>query len=295
MVRGFQSFHPIILLLYYLFALAALMLYQHPLFLALATLAILLVNIMLDGGVELKKWGTMILVMAVLTLLLTPFFNQRGQHLLFYLFDKQVYLEAVLQGVMISLTLVCILTLFLTFQLVITPDKFVFLFSKIMPQWALLIMLSLRFVPLLRKRLMEIGDVQSVKGFSLKAGSVKSRAQNGMLFLQTLLTWSLEESIQTADSMTARGYGLGKRSKYQPFSMKKRDWLACAFLMVSGTLVLFGWWLGDGVLTLMPILEPVWISGREWLYFCLFFIMIGFPIWTEGKEIFKWKFLRRIS
>lgn len=295
MVRGFRSFHPIILLLYYLFAMAALMLYQHPMFLALATVTILLMNFMLDGGIELKKWRTMILIMAVLTLVLTPFFNQRGNHLLFYIFEKQVYLEAIWQGVMISLTLVCILTLFLTFNLVITPDKFVFLFSKIMPQWALLIMLSLRFVPLLRKRLLEIGDVQSVKGFSLKTGSVKSRARNGMLFLQTLLTWSLEESIQTADSMTARGYGLGQRSKYQPFYMKKRDWMAFAFLLVSGTLVLFGWWLGDGVLTMLPVLEPVWLSGREWLYWILFFMMIGFPIWTEGKEMVKWKFLRRIG
>ncbi|MBY0099232.1 energy-coupling factor transporter transmembrane component T [Mesobacillus maritimus] len=295
MVRGFRSFHPIILLLYYLFAMAALMLYQHPMFLALATVAILLMNFMLDGGLELRKWRAMILIMAVLTLVLTPFFNQRGNHLLFYLFEKQVYLEAIWQGVMISLTLVCILTLFLTFNLVITPDKFVFLFSKIMPQWALLTMLSLRFVPLLRKRLLEIGDVQSIKGFSLKTGSVKGRAQSGMLFLQTLLTWSLEESIQTADSMTARGYGLGKRSKYQPYYMKKRDWLAFAFLLVSGSLVLFGWWLGDGVLTLLPVLEPVWLSGREWLYWILFFMMIGFPIWTEGKEMVKWKFLRRIG
>jgi energy-coupling factor transport system permease protein len=293
MVRGFRSFHPIILLLYYLFAIAALMLYQHPVFLAMATVTVLLMNFMLDGGNELKKWRAMLLVMAVLTLVLTPFFNQRGNHLLFYLFEKQVYLEAVLQGVMISFTLVCILTLFLTFNIVITPDKFVFLFSKILPQWALLIMLSLRFVPLLRKRLLEISDVQSVKGVSLKAGSVKSRAQSGMLFLQTLLTWSLEESIQTADSMTARGYGLGQRSKYQPFIMKKRDWLACAFLLGSGFLVLFGWWLGDGVLTLLPILEPVWLSGREWLYWILFFTMMGFPVWTEGKEMVKWKFLRR--
>lgn len=294
MVRGFRSFHPIILLLYYLFAMAALMLYQHPMFLAVAAGAILLMNVMLDGGTELKKWRVMILIMAVLTLVLTPFFNQRGNHLLFYMFGKQVYLEAVLQGVMISLTLVCILTLFLTFNIVITPDKFVFLFSKIMPQWALLIMLSLRFVPLLRKRLMEISDVQNAKGFSLSIGSVKSRAHHGMLFLQTLLTWSLEESIQTADSMTARGYGLGKRSKYQPFYMKKRDWFAFVFLLVSGSLVLFGWWLGDGVLTLLPVLEPVWISGREWLYWILLFIMIGFPIWTEGKEMVKWKYLRRM-
>ncbi|WP_307311516.1 energy-coupling factor transporter transmembrane component T [Neobacillus driksii] len=293
MVRGFQSFHPMILLLYYILTIAGIMLYQHPVYLVMGAILILIIHFMLDRGQELKKWRTMILVMGMLSLVLTPLFNQRGNHILFYLFEKQVMVEAIWQGVMIALTLVCILTLFLTFNMVITPDKFVFLFSKILPQWALLTMLSMRFFPLLRKRLIEIGDVQSVKGLSVTSGSLKQRASNGMMFLQTLLTWSLEESIQTADSMTARGYGLGKRSKYQPFYMKKRDWVAFAFLMLAGSLVLFGWWLGDGVLTLLPFLEPVWLQGREWLYFVLFFIFIGFPIWTEGKEMFKWKYLRR--
>ncbi len=295
MIRGFRSFHPFILLLYYIFAIIGIMIYQHPMFLTVAALAILCINLMLDGGQELRKWRTMIVLMGFLSLILTPFFNQRGNHLLFYFFEKQVFLEAVWQGVMIALTLVCILTIFITFNLVITPDKFIFLFSKILPQWALLIMLTMRFVPLLRKRLIEIGDIQSVKGLSVKSGSLRSRAENGMLLLQTLLTWSLEESIQTADSMTARGYGQGKRSKYQPFSMKKRDWTALGLLMLGGSFVLFGWWLGDGVLTLIPILEPVWLQGREWLYFLTFLMYIGFPIWTEGKEIVKWKYLRHIS
>lgn len=295
MIRGFRSFHPFILLLYYIFAIIGIMLYQHPMFLAVSALVILCINLMLDGGEELRKWRTMIILMGFLSLILTPFFNQRGNHLLFYFFEKQVFLEAIWQGVMIALTLVCILTIFITFNLVITPDKFVFLFSKVLPQWALLVMLSMRFVPLLRKRLIEIGDVQSVKGLSVKSGSIRSRAENGMLLLQTLLTWSLEESIQTADSMTARGYGQGKRSKYQPFSMEKRDWTALVLLLLGGSFVLFGWWLGDGVLTLMPILEPVWLQGREWLYLLIFFMYIGFPIWTEGKERVKWKYLRHIS
>jgi energy-coupling factor transport system permease protein len=295
MVRGFRSFHPIILILYYIFAIVGIMLYQHPIFLGAAVFAILFINFMLDGGKELIKWRWMILLMGFLTLVLTPLFNRRGNHILFYLFDNQVMLEAVWQGVMISLTLVCILTLFLTFNLVITPDKFVFLFSKILPQWALLIMMSMRFVPLLRKRLIEIGDVQRVKGLSVKNGSLKSRARNGMLLLQILLTWSLEESIQTADSMTARGYGLGRRTTYQPFVMKKRDWIALVFLLIGGSLVFFGWWLGDGVLTLLPILEPVWLYNREWTYLLIWLIFIGFPIWTEGKEIVKWKYFRRTN
>ncbi|WP_186576933.1 energy-coupling factor transporter transmembrane component T [Aquibacillus kalidii] len=292
MVRGFRSFHPIILLLYYILAIAGLMLYQQPLFLTGGFLAILLANLILDGGKELRKWRFMIMIMGVLTMILTPIFNHKGNHILFYLFENPVMHEAIWQGLIISLTLVSILCLFISFNIVITPDKFIFLFSKFFPQWALLIMLTMRFVPLLRKRLNEISDVQCVKGLSVKSGSIKSRAKNGMFLLQILLTWSLEESIQTADSMTARGYGLGNRSKYQPFYMKRKDWITLVFLLMSGSLVLLGWWLGDGVMALLPILEPFWLYGREWFYLFVFILLIGLPIWLEGKELIKWKYYR---
>lgn len=204
MVRGFQSFHPIILLLYYVCSISALMLYQHPIFLLTAVCIIVAINIMLDGGDQLRKWGWMIAIMFLFAIILTPVFNRRGNHILFYFLGNQIMLEAILQGVMIALTLVGIITIFLTVNIIITPDKFLFLFSKWFPQWALLIMISMRFVPLLRKRLKDIEEIQQSKGLSVRSGKIRKRAKNGMLLMQILLTWSLEESVQTADSMSAR-------------------------------------------------------------------------------------------
>ncbi|MRG85768.1 energy-coupling factor transporter transmembrane component T [Salinibacillus xinjiangensis] len=295
MVRGFKSFHPIVLLVYYIFLIAGLMLYQHPVFLFVAGCFVTLINLLLDGGKQIKKWGLMIFIMCIFSIILTPLFNQRGNQILFYVFNNQVMLEGIIQGVMIAFTLFGIIAIFITFNMVITPEKFLFLFSKWFPQWALLIMLSMRFVPLLRRRLKEIQEVQQLKGVSVKNGNIKQRAKNGMLIIQILLTWSLEESIQTGDSMTARGYGFGKRSKYQPFYMRKRDLVALGYIVCTGLTVLFGWWLGDGVLTLLPILEPVWLQGREWFYLAVWLLFIGFPIWTEGKERLKWRYFRRTT
>ncbi|SES66234.1 energy-coupling factor transport system permease protein [Oceanobacillus limi] len=290
MIRGFRSFHPILLLLYYIFVITSFMLYQHPFFLLAGICLVLMINLILDGGEQLKKWMWMLIGMSSLILILTPLFNRRGNHILFYLFENQVTLESIIQGIMIAATLVGILATFLTFNLILTADKFLFLFARGFPQWAILIMISMRFVPLLIRRLKDIEQVQQLKGLSIKQGSVKRRAHNGMLFIQILLTSSLEESIQTADSIAARGYGLRKRSKYHPYTMKGTDWTVLTAMIVLFSLLVFGWWLGDGVLLLQPILESVWLSGREWFYFSIWLALIGIPMVTEGKEVLKWKY-----
>lgn len=293
MTRGIHSYHPFILLVYYILVIASLMLYQHPIFLIFAMILIVKINFSLDNGQDLKKWYWAMGIMSLFILILTPLFNRRGNHILFYLFDNPVMLEAIIQGVMIALTISGVLALFVTFNIVMTPNKLLFLFSKLIPQWALLIMLSMRFVPVLQRKIKDIEDIQFVKGLSLKQGSIRRRAKNGMQLLQMLLTGSLEDSIQVADSMTARGYGLQKRSNYQAYKMKNRDWLALFYLVLLSTALFYGWTINIGFLQLLPELESIWLSGSQNFFLVLWMLLIGFPILVEGKEVLKWKYYQR--
>lgn len=233
------------------------------------------------------------IVLSLLFLILTPLTNHRGNHVLFYLFNSAITLEALIQGLLNALTLIAILTLTITFNYCMTADKFLFLFSKWMPKWSLLAMLSVRFVPLLNRRLVEIITVQKGKGLSVTSGPLKQRVKHGLLLVQVLLTWSLEDGIQTADSMSARAYGLQKRTKYTPYKLHMNDGFMIFILAgLTGTGI-FGWWLGDGVLTLMPLLEPTIIYGREWIFFTIYVLIIGFPLIVEGKEAIQWQYWKR--
>jgi len=293
MNRGFRSFHPFICFVYYVFAITTIMLYQHPLFLFIAVLISIGLNIAFDMGRTLKKWFPSLFIISILFLIITPLFNHRGNQILFYFSNNPITLESIIQGVMNSLSLFAIISLFITFNLVITAEKFLFLFSKWLPQWALLTMLSMRFVPLLKRRLHEIATVQKSKGRSVSEGSLKTRISHGLLYVQILLTHSLEDGIQTADSMAARGYGIQKRTKYHPFRMASVDWTVLVFFLVVNTFIIFGWWLGDGVLSLLPILESIFLEGREWVFLVLFIIFLSFPLVVEAKEALRWQFWKR--
>ena len=63
-----------------------------------------------------------------------------------------------------SLSLVMILLMFISFNLILNGNKFLFVFSKFLPKTAFLAMLVIRFVPLLKRRLDEINDVQRIRG-----------------------------------------------------------------------------------------------------------------------------------
>lgn len=293
MTRGIRSYHPFVLFLYYLLVITGLMLYQHPIYLFIAIMLIILFNYLLDHGRQLKKWYWPIALMSLFILIFTPIFNRRGNHILFYLFDNPVMLEAIIQGLMIALAIASILAIFVTFNIVLPADKFLFLFSKLVPQWALLIMLSMRFVPLLQRKVKNMEDIQTVKGLSLKQGSIRQRAKNGMQLIQMLLTGSLEDSIQTADSMTARGYGLQKRSNYQAYEMKRRDWLALFYLISLSTILLFGWQMNLAELQLLSELGPIWEGNLQTALLIIWTLLIGFPIVAEGKEVIKWKFYQQ--
>ncbi|WAA12252.1 energy-coupling factor transporter transmembrane component T [Fervidibacillus halotolerans] len=284
---GFRNYHPLTNFIYYIFTFLLIMLSQHPFFLFFTAIFMIFLNYLLDRGRQLRRWGKFVITLIFLFIIITPLINHRGSIILFYVLDKPITFEAILQGVINALTLFSVVALFFTFSFVINGEKLLFLFSKYFPNWALLTMLSVRFVPLFKRRLEEIRRVQQTKGDAHER-SIKRRLKHGLLLIQILLTWSLEDGIQTADSMAARGYGLRKRSRYIRYKIEKKDMVLIILMSYFTGISIWGWFLGDNILTIFPILEPYFLQGREWFFFTNFIFLIGLPLLIEGKDAFKW-------
>src|SRR5699024_337975 len=152
MDNGFRGYHPYVAFCYYICTGVLIMINNHPLFLMVALLLLVLVNMTHDKGQALKKWAIPLVLMGTIFTLLNPLLVSRGTHILFYLGNRQITLEALIFGFTMALTLVAIIILFVSFNLILNGNKFLFVFAKIVPRSAFLIMLSLRFVPLLKAR-----------------------------------------------------------------------------------------------------------------------------------------------
>lgn len=290
MKTGFQSLHPLTCFIYYIGVMIFIMVFTHPVFLITALCMMIVINMLHDGGKELRRWMGLYLVIGLFVLIVNPLFSHRGSHILGYFLDNPITLESILYGFVMMLSIMTILTAFVSYHQIVTPGKFLYLFSSVSPKSALLVMMAQRFVPLLRRRLQQISIVQRTRGVSSLQGPLKKRLRDGMKQLQVLLTWSLEEALQTADSMNARGYGTTQRSAYEHYVMAKRDRTLWVLMLTTAAICFSGWGAGYGKLTIYPRLESMALSPLEWLSYGCFCIFLAIPAVVEGRELLKWRF-----
>src|SRR5699024_11929166 len=115
--------------------------------------------------------------------------------------------------------------------LLMTSDKFIYLFGKAIPKLSLVISMALRFIPLFKTQIKKISQTQKTLGI-YTSKSMVDRVLSGIRTFNSLLTWSFENSITQADSMKSRGYGLkGRRSEEHTSELQSRFDLVCRLLL----------------------------------------------------------------
>ncbi|NMA86355.1 MAG: energy-coupling factor transporter transmembrane protein EcfT [Tissierellia bacterium] len=286
---GFSSLHPLPSFLYYLGAIILIMTFYHPIFLLSSLLILIVINLIQDGGEKLNSYKKFYIFMGIIIILINPIISSRGKTVLFYLFDRVITLESLVYGICTSISLISIMVLFLSYNLIITDDKFMYLFSDILPKTSFLIMMTMGFVPLLKRRAEEIDTVQKLKGGEKKSNSFKEKIIEKMKILNILLIWSLEESIIRARSMRARGYGVvNKRSFYFNYRMDKLDIFVLFFIILSLFTLIFSWNKGIIHYEIYPKVSPIEFNLKTSLFFILYILYLGIPIIIEGMDRVKW-------
>lgn len=288
---GFRGVHPVSGFLYFALWIVILTLGFHILIsavgLALSLILAWVLGLQRELARNAKWFGLAFLMMTMIN----PLMNHRGLHILFYFMDQPITLEAVVYGIHMAFMIVGALVAFLAFNDVIHPQRFLYLFSGISPKSALMMMVAMRFVPLLRRRLREIGLVQQTRGVSLRTGRWIDRLKGLMQQIQILVTWSLEEAVQTADSLSARGYGQGRRSTYHPYRLLWRDILFAVVCCLGFAACISLWLNGYGRMDMFVSDNLGW-GGMDNLVLGVIILYAAIPIGMEGRERLWWHKLK---
>ncbi len=240
---AFSRCHPILNFFYFLLVLGFTMFVQHPVFLAVSFLGATAYAIWLCGAVKILKANFLLtLPMLVIVALLNPMFNHYGATPLLYLESSgnTVTLEAMVYGVVLGCVLFIVILWFACYNQVMTSDKFIYLFGRIIPAISLLLSMALRFVPHFAAQLKVIRNGQKCVGMDIKNGNLRERARHGLNILSILVTWALENAIETADSMRSRGYGLKGRTAFSIYRFTKRDKVLLVWFGALAAVSLYG-------------------------------------------------------
>lgn len=235
----FAGFHPIITAVYYVLVIGVTMFSMSPFFLCATFLASFAYSCLLKGKKTVGQNLTLALIILITMTLINGFFTHNGETVLFYINSNRITLEAFVFGAASSVMLVSVIIWFRSFNVLMPSDKLIYLFGRAAPVIGLVISMIFRFIPLLQHRFAEISMGQRCMGRSGQKGLLK-KARQLTKEVSILIAWSLEASIESADSMAARGYGLPGRTSFHLFKITGRDISALVFMVLCGGISLYG-------------------------------------------------------
>lgn len=235
---AFYRSHPLLNFTYFAIIIGITMFSTHPAFLALSFVMAWVYSIMLRGK-QAVKFNLLVMIP---TMILMTLFNTLNVHngvtVLFYLNYNRITLEAITFGFASAIMLTSVLIWFSCFNKIITADKFIYLFGRFAPVIALTISMIMRFIPLLQARFKEVSAAQRCMGRGLKGSSFIEKVKIMAKEISILIAWSLEASIESADSMEARGYGLRGRTSFHLFRLAKTEKILLGAMLLLGALPL---------------------------------------------------------
>lgn len=185
-----------------------------------------------------------------------------------------------------------VLCWFSCYHVVMTSDKFIYLFGRIIPSLSLILSMTLRFVPRFSTQLKTVLNAQKCMGRDCSNGSILQRAKHGLGILSIMTTWALENAIETADSMKSRGYGYPGRTAFSIFTFDKRDKKTLFGILVLGLYVLIASILGGVYFRYFPSMRGATLSPFGISVFVAYLVLCTVPIILEVWEMRKWNALR---
>ena len=284
----FARFHPTVQFIYFSSVIFFAMFIREPVFLGISLVFSVIYSAYLGQRNILKALLLFIVPMFVLIAVINPLFNHGGVTILFYLpvgnpFTRESLIYGFVSGGLFSVTMLWCICL----RYIMTSDRIIYLFGRIAPKLSLLISMILRFIPKLSSHFREVRNARKSIGRDITDGNFRERISNGVRIVSAVIQWAMENSIDTADSLESRGYGLARRTSFSLFRFEKRDFGILLIISLCDICVLWGYFSGDLEFDYFPMISEIkWNLPLTAVYLVLCIM----PLILDISEDMKWKY-----
>ncbi len=292
-MTGFATYHPIVNFIYFVMTIGFTMFFMNPVCLLISFFCSFVFSVLLGGRKTLKTNLLYMLPMMLVMSVMNPFFNHEGVTVIRYMRNgNPLTAESIVYGFFASLMIISVISWFSSYNKVMTSDKFIYLFGRIIPSLSLIISMTLRFVPRFAAQMKNVSDARRCMGRDPSSGGIFKRIRFGLDTLSVVVTWSLENAVETSDSMRARGYGLAGRSAFSIFRFNSRDAKALTFICVFGVYTLVCGIMGGLYFRYFPSVKWAEPSVFGIFGYVSYFLLCIFPVIIEFWEVRRWRALR---
>lgn len=257
----------------------------HPVLVAISFFAGVACSMLQRGVRETFSSFAWQLPLVLLICVANPLFSASGSTELLRVGVVVVYSESLAYGACMGLLFVStLLWLGCAFR-VLTFDKIMALTGNAAPTVTLMLSMTGRLVPELVRRGKLVSDVQEACTAAHAEAGRKNRLKRTRL-MSVLVGWSLEDSLETADTMRARGWSrYRKRSVYRRRAFRRRDTMALFFVVALAVLDVVVAVQMVSSFSFYPTMAPLVFDLRYVLYALLFALPSLVMLWRA----WEWK------
>ncbi len=222
---SFEEFHPISISLYFLIVMGISMVVSNLFVIFVSLICGLIYNTVLFGFKKLGKYIALTSMLVSVMVIVNGIFVHQGETILLYFNENPITLESLSFGAYSGIKFSSMIIWFNLLNKALDGEKISYLFGRVSSLFSLMLSMILRYIPILKRRYLEIEQGQKYLINDNK--SIINSLEAGAKRLSVLISWSLESSIDTGISMESRGYGIGKRSSFHLFKWEIRDSIFC--------------------------------------------------------------------
>ena len=288
-MKAFGSYHPTLLMIYFLGMFLIAVFAVNPVMLVMALSGGICFCSIMDSSKETLNNFLFYIPLFFMIAIVNPLLSHNGITPLFFLNGNPVTLEAILYGLDIAVIIVAIMYWLKCYNRVMTSEKILYLFGKIIPKFSLFLSLILRFIPLFKSQIKKVNETQKSMGL-YSSKSYVDKIRSSIRVFSAILMWSIENAADTGASMKARGYGLKGRSQFSMFHFSLQDGILMIFIIVDLAIVISGMVFNLTGFYFYPRMAAIPNTPFAWISYILFGILCFLPFMIEIKENLKWKY-----
>ncbi len=289
-MSSFQLFNPAAVFIFFACVLVSGIFTMNPVITVISLAGAILFFFVLPGQKN-NRIHICTVLMTLACMVFNPVFGHNGATVIAVINNHNVTVEAGLYGIFLGLMLSAAVYWFASFSQIMTSDKIIYILGFLSQKAALVLTMALRFIPAYIRKAKQINDSQKALGL-YKDETIISRLKGGARVFSILLTYMIEKTIITSDSMSARGYGGGRRRSFSLYPFGKRDVIFLTVSLVFTACTVYASSKGALFYNFYPFADTPATDFTALTGYTGYGLLCLSPSVIEGGNRIRWRYLR---
>lgn len=288
----FDSYHPMINLIYFVAAITCTVCFKHPIFLTIGYFCAFVYSVKL-GGWKIFLLNMVFLLLAFGYAARYASYEHFGVTVLAVnMIDNEITLESIVYGLVNGFVFATVCMWCCCIFMLITADKIVYLFGRISPKLSLFVSILLRTVPRVKVRAKRIEISREGIGKGIVQGNLWQKFLHLLSLISILITWTMEDFVESSNSMKSRGYSLRGRTAFSIYRFDNRDRSLVIVFFWCLTVIGMGVLLNQTTMYFDPMLIMNPITSLSYVFYAVYALFLVLPMGLQIIGEYQFKKLR---